>query len=61
MTNHERIKSMSVEETAEMIYNATDIRKDEADCAYCPAYECCTTKLSCKEEIKRWLNSEVEE
>lgn len=61
MTNYERIKNMSVEKMAKMIFDATDIRKDEADCDYCPVHEFCETKLTCEEVIRRWLNSEVEE
>ncbi len=60
MTNYERIKGMSVEEMAKFINHC-----ENAPC------KCCNYKGSlcgggtntemCKNEISKWLNSEVEE
>ena len=65
MTNFERIKAMTVEELAEMLF-------DEANnsynyCDYCPnqryyAPHCAAadTKTGCKNAIMQWLNEESE-
>ena len=55
MTNYERIKSMSIEEMAEML-------AWEVDCYECPAAinGCSSDFNKCAEQQKKWLESEVE-
>ena len=55
ITNADRIRSMSDEELAEFFL-------EKMDCAACPAYEdvACEHDM-CLENIKEWLQSEVEE
>lgn len=55
-TNYERIKSMSLEEMAELMSNITD-------CYLCPAMKIChddTTYQECPAEFKQWLETETE-
>ena len=53
MTNHEKIKQMSIEEMAECILD--EFRIDCADC------ECRKDYCDCRVCIKKYLESEVEE
>ena len=56
MTNYEKIKSMSVDEIANTIY--------ESGWAVCELCECRTARCNgkeCLEAHKKWLESEVEE
>jgi hypothetical protein len=55
MTNYERIMNMSVEEMAEAIGTYVS-------CESCPARNSCScsTDVSCDEDVKRWLESEVD-
>ena len=53
MTNYDRIKSISVEEMAELLYN------EDLPCISCMAYDECEGTDNCKETIKQWLLQEV--
>ena len=59
MTNREKINQMSTEELSEFINEMTD-------CIWCPIkMQFCdihksSQKITCKEVIKKWLESEVE-
>jgi hypothetical protein len=55
-TNYDRIKSMSVEEMAEFLF-------EYVDCDFCPVSELCKTKNyeNCKKSLKKWLLQEVRE
>ena len=57
MTNFERIKNMSVEEMATMMYKISDC--ELRDCKNCPLGSCqhCGNIV----EIQKWLESEDEE
>lgn len=54
MTNYEKIKSMSVEEMAEFMY-------ENCLCACCPYCDGGLCHCDCKDGHKKWLESEVEE
>ena len=55
MTNHERIKQMTVEELAEFIDDRV------SDCDGCPARVECKLAERCDKVMEIWLNSEVTE
>lgn len=57
MTNYEKIRSMSVEEMAEMLAEITDICV-RGSCMECPVYG---RHLCDKWGMKDWLNMEAEE
>ena len=66
MTNFERIKNMTVEEMAEMIFN--DANNGYYYCNYCSyqsfyAPHCTAVEIaqSCKKAIAKWLESEVQD
>lgn len=52
-TNYDRIKSMSVEEMADLLYN------EDTPCSSCKLYDECECTDDCKETIKQWLLQEV--
>ena len=57
MTRFEKLKQMSVEEIAEWWW-------ENVDCSVCPFWSDCRTDntiaLTCADEVKRILNSEVQ-
>ena len=53
MTNYEKIKAMDIDELAELF---------QGDCTFCVCFSdprCFS--LSCKEGVKKWLESEAED
>ena len=52
-TNYDRIKSMSLEEMADLLYN------EDLPCISCMLYDECEGTDNCKEKIKQWLLQEV--
>lgn len=57
MTNYEKIKQMSVEEMARLMYNITG----DVNCGRCKGYNYCkffTSHDECEKSIKKWLESE---
>lgn len=58
MTNYEKIKAMTVEEMAELIFDKLSYR----NCELCPAKNTCDSRYSgCISTIGKYLESEVEE
>ena len=55
MTNYDRIKSMSVEEMVNILYN------EDLPCISCMAYDECDGTNNCQEKIKQWLLQEVKD
>lgn len=53
MTNYDRIKLMSVDEMADLLYN------EDIPCSFCMLYDECECTDDCKETIKQWLLQEV--
>lgn len=57
MTNYEKIKSMSIDDMIEKIYQLGDKR-----CLYCKNKSCmfdCTDVFVCIKGIRSWLNSKA--
>ena len=54
MTNFEKIKNMSIEELANLIFLWID-------CTHCPIQLNCFPSENCIDVCKRWLKSEVKE
>ncbi len=54
MTNYEMIKQLSVEEMTEFF-------NDSGNCNVCIYDDIPCNELSCKDGIKRWLESEAED
>ena len=66
MTNYDRIKSMSVEEMAEMLYDESENHYTYCDnCQYQSFYapHCSSNDIEsdCKKAVIKWLESESEE
>lgn len=57
MTNADRIRSMSVEELAQIINDSNSV----FDCSMCQYEKTECIDIDCKEQILKWLQSEVEE
>ena len=59
MTNYEKIKAMSIDEMAELLYDTTF---NDFVCNSCKAPNYCNGGIDeCKEGIKQWLEQESEE
>lgn len=56
MTNYEKIKSMSIDEMAEWLYEFND----DSLCEYCYGCNKENEELGCEEYFKQWLESEEE-
>lgn len=59
ITNFEKIKSMDIDKMAEFIYRLKDC--EDIDCNKCMLNDLCSIGMHDKEDILRWLESEVRE